>query len=112
MKTLLKKKEQEKQKEESKINDIELQILEAKKNGERTINLLLDRADKLADLEETSKQLSTQSNLFYKQSKKVHRKMCCQQYKVYLIVLFVILILLYIILVASCGFDFNQCLLE
>ena len=110
MKNFLKKKEQEEKKEESKMNDIELQILEAKKNGERTINLLLDRVDKLTDLENTSNELTKNSQLFYKQSKKVHRKMCCQQYKVYLIVLFVILILLYIILVTSCGFDFNKCL--
>ena len=112
MKNFLKKKEQEEKKEESKMNDIELQILEAKKNGERTINLLLDRADKLADLENTSNELTKNSQLFYKQSKKIRKKMCCQKYKVYLILLFIILILLYIILVASCGFDFNKCLVN
>ena len=109
MLNFFKKKTELEEKEESKINDIELQIVESKKRGQRTINLLLDRADKLADLENTSNELTNHSKLFYKQTKKVRRKTCCQKYKLYLIVLLIVLILLYIILVTSCGFYFNKC---
>lgn len=93
----------------NKVENIELEIQESKKQAEKVIVNLLEREEKLADLENKSNDLRNESKMFYRQSKKVKRSMwknnCCAK----MIIIFMVLLFIYFILVMTCGFDFSEC---
>lgn len=93
----------------NKINDIEIELHQGKNIARQNIELLLDREEQLNELEQKSSQLSENSNLFYKQSKKVNRNMVCKKYRTYLFVFIFFLLFIYFLSSFVCGFDFHKC---
>jgi len=77
-----------------KIEEVELEIMECKDQVSAVIINVLERGDKLEELEEKSNQLVNSASLFSKQAKKIERKMCCQEYKGILLLVFMILCIL------------------
>ena len=79
---------------QDKIKDVEMEIIECKNQVEAVIINVLARGDKLEDLEEKSIVLADTANLFSKKAYKVKRKMCCEEYKGKLLLLFMVLCIL------------------
>jgi len=92
-----------------KVEDIEMEINRSKIQGINTLNLVIERGDKLEDLEDKSFHLQQTSNTFYKTSKQVHQRMWCKKVKVLLIILLMFCFFLWFVLSLTCGFDFRQC---
>lgn len=107
---LFKKSKIEEIKDENIINDIKIEILKAKKNGQKNINLIIDREEQLIDLQRKAEDLKNDSQLFYKQSKKNKNNTFSKKIRMFLLLLFIFLIFLYVILVFNCGFNLKKCL--
>ena len=77
-----------------KIQEVQLEIVEAKQQVEMVIINVIERGDKLEDLEEKSNQLVSSAGMFKKQAKKVERKMWWQNFKMklFLFVIFLIIV--------------------
>jgi hypothetical protein len=75
-----------------KIQEVEIEIVEAKQQVEAVIINILERGEKLEDLGEKAIILVDTSNLFSKKAYKVKKKMCCKKYKAKLILLFMVLL--------------------
>jgi len=64
----------------NKLEEVELEIVESKNQVESVIINVLERGDKLEELQMKSDKLVDSANLFTKRAKKVERKMCCQKW--------------------------------
>lgn len=82
-----------------KIEDVQLEIEESKKQVETVIVNTLERGDQLSDLENKTKDLIHAADMFRKRSKKVKRKFCCKEYKGKILILFMILCIIIFICV-------------
>lgn len=91
------------------IKDIELEIMASTNTAEKTILNLLNREEKLSDLQNKSNELKDESKMFYKKSKKVKKKMWKNKCYGKMIILFMILLFIYFILTMSCGIDLSDC---
>lgn len=85
---------------EQKIKDVELEIVESKKQVESVIVNVLERGDKLEDLENKAEDLKEAGALFAKESKKVKRKMWWQKSKVHFCIAVVVVVIVGIIVLA------------
>ncbi len=79
---------------QDKIQDVEMEIVKCKNQVEAVIINVLERGDKLEDLEEKVIVLADTANLFSKKAYKVKKKMCCEEYKGKLLLLFMVLCIL------------------
>ncbi len=77
-----------------KIKDVEMEISKCKKQVEAVIINVIERGDKLEDIQEESLVMADMANLFSKKAYKVRRKMCCEEYKAKLLLLFMVLCIL------------------
>ena len=77
-----------------KIQEVQLEITEAKQQVEMVIINVIERGEKLEDLEEKSNQLVSSAGMFKKQAKKVKRKMWWQnlKMKIFLFIIFLIIL--------------------
>lgn len=69
-----------------KIKDIELEIISSKVQVESVIVNVLERGDKLEDLEDKAIVLADSADMFRKQAKQIKKRMCCEKYKNYLLI--------------------------
>ena len=77
-----------------KIQEVEMEIIQCKDQVEAVIINVLERGDRLEELEEKSIEMADMANLFSKKAYKVKKKMCCEEYKGKLLLLFMVLIFL------------------
>ena len=77
-----------------KIQEVEMEIVKCKDQVEAVIINVLERGEKLEDLEEKAIVMADMANLFSKKAYKVKKKMCCKEYKGYLLLLFMVLCIL------------------
>ena len=96
----------------NKIESVELEVIKSKQQAQVVILNLLEREEKLSDLEYKSEALKKDSKMFLKQSKKIKRKFCTNKYTAKFILCFMILVIIYFILSLSCGIDFSHCKLN
>lgn len=92
-----------------KMHEIQLAIEESKTSVRQNINLAIQKGDKLDDLNEKSNALQIESRLFSKQARKIQRRMQCQKYKSYCLIMLIIALILWIFISVTCGFDFHKC---
>ena len=71
-----------------KIQEVQLEIVEAKQQVEMVIINVLERGDKLEELEEKAIVLADTASMFKKQAKQIEKKMRCQKYKNILLIAF------------------------
>lgn len=96
-------------KSNSKIEEIKLEIIDNKKLAQNAVLNLLDREEKLSDLQDKTDILKNNSKLFYKKTKKVKNNMFKNKVCAYLIIFFMFLIFFYFILALFCGIDLKEC---
>tara|TARA_B110000285_G_C15136991_1_gene627707 strand:+ start:1436 stop:1765 length:330 start_codon:yes stop_codon:yes gene_type:complete len=92
-----------------KLTDLEMAISKSQSQVRDNLNLVIERGDKLEDLEDKSLQLSKTSNTFYKTSRQVRRRMWWKKVKMNLIIFLIFCLFLWFVLSLACGFDFHQC---
>lgn len=83
---------------DEKIKDINVVIDETKNEIQITIEKVIERGDKLEDLEENSTNLQVYAEVFHKQAKKTRWKMCKQKCKANMLLIVVTVIILIILL--------------
>jgi hypothetical protein len=93
--------------ENQKILEIQAELTQSKDIVHRNINLVIDRGDKLDDLQEKSENLNIQSHLFKKHAKSLKCRMLLKNIKMIILLLFIILIIILLIIISACGFDFD-----
>jgi len=87
------------------IQEIELEIVKTKNQVEVVILNVIERGEKLENLEEKALVLVSSASMFNKTAKKVERKMCCEKWKnILLIGILVLCILIFIIALLYSGF--------
>lgn len=91
----------------SKILDIQEEIDQTKDIVHRNIDLVIERGDKLDELQDKSDNLNVQSHLFRKSAKKLKCKMLVKNIKMIILLLFIILIIILLIIISACGWDFD-----
>lgn len=92
---------------ENKILEIQDEIDQTKNIVHRNIDLVIERGDKLDELQDKSDNLHIQSQLFRKSAKKLKCKMLMKNIKMIILLLFVILLIILFIIISTCGFDFD-----
>jgi len=92
-----------------KLEEINLAIKQTHTSISNNINLVIERGEKLEDLEEKSLQLSKNSNIFYKKAKKVRRYMLCNDIKIIVSVIIFLSLIIWFVLSMTCGFSFDKC---
>lgn len=97
-------------KSNNNLENVELEIITSKNTALDVVNNLLKREDNLNNIEKKSKELEENSLIFYKKSKKLKRKFCCNKYKIKFLCILISLFVLYFILSLNCGFDLNKCI--
>ena len=80
-----------------KIEEVELEIIESKNQVQSVIINVLERGDKLEQLQDKSDKLMEAGNLFNKQAKKVERKMCCQKLRTNMMLIGIIVAIIVIL---------------
>lgn len=93
---------------DSKIDIIRNEINHVKDQVKDNIQLVIDRGEKLEDLEKKSEHLSKSSLLFKRQSKRLKCKMLKKNIKYTLALILIILIVIFVFLFSICGFNL-QC---
>ena len=88
---------------EQKIQDIELEIVSAKKNVSKTINNTIERGNNLEELEIKSEQLKENADMFHKQAKKVRWKIWLEKMKSNAVILTIVIIIILIIIAIILG---------
>lgn len=91
------------------LENIEMVINNGKNVAQQVILNILDREEKLNDIQKKSNELKDESQIFYKKSKVVKKSFFKSKCKVYLIIFLIVLCILYFILSLNCGFDFKEC---
>lgn len=81
-----------------KIQEVQLEIIEAKKQVEMVIINVIKRGDKLEELEEKSNKLANTANMFNKKAKQVKKKMWWENFKMKIILLVIFLIIVGVII--------------
>ena len=76
-----------------KIQEVELEIISAKEQVESVIINVIERGDKLEDIEQKSNNLANSANMFTKKANQVQNKMWWQNFKMKLL-LFVFFIII------------------
>lgn len=92
-----------------KMHEIQLAIEESQASVRQNIDLVIQKGDKLDDLNEKSNALQIESRLFSKQARKIQRRMQYQKYKSYCLIMLIIALILWIFISVTCGFDFHKC---
>ena len=82
---------------DQKIQDVQLEIVEAKKGVEAVIVNVIERGEKLEELENKAENLKDAGSLFAKKSQKVKRKMWWQKSKPLLCMAAVVVVVIVIV---------------
>ena len=93
----------------TKMDEISLAIEESQSSVRQNIDLVIQRGDKLDDLNEKSDALQVESRLFRKQARRVQRRMYCAKLKTNCIFILIFAFIIWIIVSITCGFDFHKC---
>jgi len=80
-----------------KVEDVQLEIEESKNQVHAIIIDVIERGEKISNLEEKSNELVDTADLFNKKAKKIKRRMCCQEHKMKLLIFFIILCIIALI---------------
>jgi len=79
-------------------NEIKIELARQQGKASDLILDVIERGDKLNDLEEKTKEMINLSEMYLKKAKKVKRRNCCNEYKVKIIIIIIIIIILCILL--------------
>ena len=77
-----------------KIQEVEMEIVEAKNQVEAVIINVLERGDRLEDIEEKAEEMADMANMFKKRAVEVRKKMWWQDKKGMAILVFMVLLIL------------------
>ena len=91
----------------NKIQEVQLEITEAKQQVEMVIINVLERGDQLEDIEAKSMVLADTADMFKKQSKQLKKKMWWQNLKNILLIAFPVLCIL-VFIVVLLYFEFRK----
>lgn len=92
-----------------KMDEIQLAIEESQSSVRQNIDLVIQRGDKLEELNEKSDALQAESRLFKKQARRVQRRMYWANLKTNCIFILIFAFIIWIIVSVTCGFDFHKC---
>lgn len=92
-----------------KVMRVQGQIEEVKGVMVRNIDSVLERGEKIEVLAEKSEDLSKNANLFKKQGTQLKRAMWWKNFKLQLLIIFIILLVIFVIVWIACGINFEKC---
>ena len=81
-----------------KIKDVQLEIIQYKQQVESVIINVIERGEKLSELEDKSNNLVLSAGMFSKKAKEVKRKMWWQHFKMKILMLVIFLIIVGVII--------------
>jgi len=85
-----------------KIQKITQQVEDVKGTMINNIDLVLNRGEKLENLQQKASDLAVESNTFRRKSKSLKDKLCIQNMKLTLVIIFIILAIIAIIIISIC----------
>lgn len=95
---------------EAKVEGLREQVESMKLVMGRNINLLLQRGEQLDALEEKSKVLMEDTEVFKKRSSQLKSHMWWQYYKTSCLLMFLVVGVIWLIFSSICGFNFSRCM--
>mmetsp|Transcript_22882 Transcript_22882/g.20112 ORF Transcript_22882/g.20112 Transcript_22882/m.20112 type:complete len:98 (+) Transcript_22882:112-405(+) len=80
-----------------KIAEVQAEVDKAKDTVHQSINLVIDRGDKMEDIEKKSREMQEQASLFNNNARKTRRHFCLQKWKMFALIAFIIVLLILVI---------------
>jgi len=80
----------------SRIEEVQMEIINTKENVRSAIESAMDRGEKLDELDETASRLAENANQFKTSSKTLRNKYCRQKWRMNFLILFIIAIVIII----------------
>ena len=94
---------------DDKIQEINNEIEKTKESVHQSINLVIDRGERLDNLMDRSEHLAENASMFNRQSKRLRRKMWWKKIRMALLLIFILFLIIMLFIWGICGINFKHC---
>lgn len=94
---------------DNKISNVQAEIDKTKGVIQDNIELIIERGEKIDNLEDKSQNLVDNASMFQKKAKRVRRKYWCMNLRNTAILVLVCLIVIWLLSSFICGFSYSKC---